>query len=1014
MSSYTEYLCEITGKTFNQKSHIDKHLKSTIFKQECKIKELELEKLSKEELKREYKTSKIVKIIKNLSCVKKEEIEISNSENELDTDEMPDVNQSYSNKDTLRDMVHSIHNFLRNKGAGYGMGALKLFNLFYGLKKIEDNEHFDKTDLPNCCKFSEIKKEFISNNQIGLHNLLCTVLPALYQEKKIKDLLFTPIPETIRANTIKILIEMIEKLVTIEESNFQLTGKIYEYFIGRDATAISELGAYFTDRYITNYIYEKLLKPTLDDNGNVRTFIDMFGGSGGFTLGYMNYLNDNCKPNWKDNLNKVYHYDMNLDVVKYAKLEYYCLTGEFPDNNIGTRNSFQDEFLENSENKKYHYICTNPPYGGDKIEKTEQVEIMQMIKKEIEQYFKEKYKIKNMKQVSKLKLTSIEKNKIKQFTEVVKKLTEIDEQFRCQTVMLSNSSNRFQQYAKDNKMDGSKCKDKEAVSFLMMMNMLEKGGTAVGVLKEGIFFDSKYGHIREHLIENFNVTKVVSIDASQFENTTTKTSIIMFSNTGKTEQIEFYDFLIDKEKKTTVEEKEDGIYEMKTFKDRIVNVYDKHISSATYNQLVENEYTLNYKKYNKIVLVPNDGYEMVRLGDICEINFGKRITKSNDGVLKDSEIKFPVYGGGDITFYTSKKNRNKHTLIVSRFAVSKKCVRLIEEDFYLNDGALSLISTINQEYLNYILLNYQDIIYSITTGSIQKGLDIELFKDLQLPIPKTEQKMKYWVDKINKPYNRLIECKEKLKSLEKKVQTDIQKMLDNNETEDVVLDNLCELKASLGGTNLTQYYVDKSDNGFITGKNLNGNNNMNYINKDGFEICKKFSVKEGDILIQEVYNENSNCMLVPKEWNNYIFKGSFRLNNFKISNNFLFHYINSHRFKDTALKLTTGSVFKHLSISILKSFKITIPIDRKLLDSLNPLFKEIDSLNEEIPKQEQLYNQYIEELRKNAIKDTSNKQINEDPIINSDGTKDDFPLNNIKKNNIKKNNIKKNMNSNII
>ena len=78
------------------------------------------------------------------------------------------------------------------------------------------------------------------------------------------------------------------------------------------------------------------------------------------------------------------------------------------------------------------------------------------------------------------------------------------------------------------------------------------------------------------------------------------------------------------------------------------------------------------------------------------------------------------------------------------------------------------------------------------------------------------------------------------------------------------------------------------------------------------------------------------------------------------------------------------------------------------------MFKEIDSLNEEIPKQEQLYNQYIEELRKNAIKDTSNKQINEDPIINSDGTKDDFPLNNIKKNNIKKNNIKKNMNSNII
>ena len=53
--------------------------------------------------------------------------------------------------------------------------------------------------------------------------------------------------------------------------------KIYEYFIGRDATAISELGAYFTDRHITNYIYEKLLKPTLDDNGNVRTTVSDTG-----------------------------------------------------------------------------------------------------------------------------------------------------------------------------------------------------------------------------------------------------------------------------------------------------------------------------------------------------------------------------------------------------------------------------------------------------------------------------------------------------------------------------------------------------------------------------------------------------------------------------------------------------------------------------------------------------------------------------------------------------------------
>ena len=276
----TTYHCKITNKTFEHKSHIEKHLKSKDFKLQCKIKKLELKELSKTELSKKYGTSNIDDIIEKIKCIEKEHSCI-------------EIEQSYSNKDTLRDMVHSIHNFLRNKGIGYGMSALKIFNLFYGLKKIEDNEHFEKTNLPNCCKFSEIKKEFKNNINTGFHFLNKMVLQNIYENDNMYYMLYTPIPDGIKPNIIYELISMIEKLVSIEETNFQLTGKIYEYFIGRDATAISELGAYFTDRHITNYIYESLLKPSLDDKGNVRTFIDMFGGSGGFTLGYMDYLKNN-------------------------------------------------------------------------------------------------------------------------------------------------------------------------------------------------------------------------------------------------------------------------------------------------------------------------------------------------------------------------------------------------------------------------------------------------------------------------------------------------------------------------------------------------------------------------------------------------------------------------------------------------------------------------------------------------------------------------------------------------
>ena len=69
------------------------------------------------------------------------------------------------------------------------------------------------------------------------------------------------------------------------------------------------------------------------------------------------------------------------------------------------------------------------------------------------------------------------------------------------------------------------------------MDMLAPGGTCCGVLKEGVFFDGKYSKLRQVLIENFNVTHVISVPQNAFENTSTKTSIVIFQANGKTKKI---------------------------------------------------------------------------------------------------------------------------------------------------------------------------------------------------------------------------------------------------------------------------------------------------------------------------------------------------------------------------------------------------------------------------------------------------------------------------------------------
>ena len=177
--------------------------------------------------------------------------------------------------------------------------------------------------------------------------------------------------------------------------------------------------------------------------------------------------------------------------------------------------------------------------------------------------------------------------------------------------------------------------------------------------------------------------------------------------------------------------------------------------------------------------------------DICDIELGTRITKKNNIIGN-----VPVYGGGDISFYTNKVNRNENTLIVSRYALSKVCVKLIFNKFYLNDSGLSIKSKNSdlQNYINYYLLNskIQEYIYkNCTSGSIQNNLNMNLFYNIEIKIPKNKKIIKD-IEPLFQELEKLqIEIKEannKYKELTEKLFKDFKKpeiinnLQSNNET----------------------------------------------------------------------------------------------------------------------------------------------------------------------------------------------------------------------------------------
>ena len=581
------------------------------------------------------------------------------------------------------------------------------------------------------------------------------VLDSIYSSK-IKNLLFYEIPKNIKASVFSHLIKEINKITDIEKTcNVLLSGKIYEYFIGRDESAISELGAYFTDRHIVEYILSKL-NPTINENGNIETMIDMFGGSGGFTTGYINYLKNKYpnKINWDSEINKIYHYDMNEDVIKSAGLEFFCLTGSLPNtDNLVYKNSFNDEF----NNKKFKYPLTNPPYGGDNNKKSDTKnkhdKIKEYIKNELKNITDEGTRIKRQKQLKNIEaLEKVEK--------------EIGDKMR---VCLKTSSKRICKFAVANKLDGN---DKESVSLMLLMDIVEEGGTAIGVLKEGVFFNPKYKKLRKCLIEKYNIREIISVPQDQFENTKTKTSIVIFDNSKeKTTKVKFSELSVKKIQEDKFQEIDGNIFLVEN-KGDFLKVIETFISEASVKDILENKIcSLVSNDYNKKEIIVSDSYKLVKLEDIC--NFLPK-SKRNASFGKKSG-KYNFYTSSDKIKKCDDNDYNEDAVIIGTGGNS--CIHFAKNEFSCSADIILLKSnTIDIKLIYYSLLSLWSIFIKNMHGTTIKHVTKEMIKKFSIPIPKSDEKIKEWVKKISKPYD------EKDDELFKKYIIDFSKdyMPDNN------------------------------------------------------------------------------------------------------------------------------------------------------------------------------------------------------------------------------------------
>jgi type I restriction-modification system DNA methylase subunit len=847
-------------------------------------------------------------------------------------DEIINNTMSITNREDLKEKIHDIHNYMRNNGIGYGLNSLKTFNVLYGLKKIQDYDLFKKVGLTKKeCNFDYLLNLANDNSNKTIETLKEIVLQELYDNEILKDLLFYEIPYQVKDEVYNTLIKEINEISKIEASTKELlSGKIYEYFVGRDQTAISELGAYFTNRRIVDFILSNI-DIKLNTDGSIPKMIDMFGGSGGFTTGYMNYLNDTYKDkiNWESELNKIYHFDINKDVLKSAGLEFFCLSnGIIPDmnNNIKQTNSFTYNFISE---KGFDLILTNPPYGGDKNTKS----IKSVKRTLIKTYIQEE--LKSLTDKNKIEMRKAQLKEI----EIINKNDEKTNE--KQSVNINSCSDRILKFAKKYKLTGN---DKEACSLMLMMDLLNENGKCVGVLKEGIFFDKKYKNLRECLIKNYNVSEVISVPQSQFENTSTKTSIIIFDNTSqKTTQIIFSELNVETYNTNKFIEIDNKIY-LEYCKGDIKDVKKVFLTIVTKEAILSNDnISLNHKDYNKISIECGEDFKLVKIADICEF-----LPKSKrNASFGKTEGLYNFYTSSDSVKKCDNADYNEESIIIGTGGVAN-----IKIDNKFSCSADNMI--IKSNICIYIYNIIKSNIYLLTNGfygSTIKHLSKDYLQQLEIPIPKSQELLDYWIDKISNPYNLKKQKEKQLEELENQIKDKILKI---EECEEVKLGNICNINPK----NIIRY---NTNHGKIYGKYKfhTGATNSKY-------YCDEYNIEKYTIILNKTNGSGKCNIFLDKKIScakqTYICQSK----NNELETQYIYYYLYDK--KNKLEKGYIGACHKNLSYIFLEDFKIKLPIDKSVIDNLQPLFNEIEELQKEIKEIDNTYNKCLNELSTSAIK----------------------------------------------
>lgn len=300
---------------------------------------------------------------------------------------------------------------------------------------------------------------------------------------------------------------------------------------------------------------------------------------------------------------------------------------------------------------------------------------------------------------------------------------------------------------------------------LAMATLSADGGVCSIVLPQGFFFGAskKCVELRKKIAEEYKIWYVVDIASGSFINTGTKTSMMVFQRgVGPTEKVSF------------------------------IGLDEKELVSATLEELRAKHYSLNYKQYLSQSAVEVEGFEMVKLGDICHTKNGFAIKSENMTKNTNDYPVIKVKNLQDGTGRLSDDNDRINIKLRDEFIVKKGDVLIVmvgntagkmavweDKDAYLNQNIhkIHFNEKAIPRYVYYILNTpaLMEQILPLSSGTAQPFISPSILYEIQIPLPSLERQQQI-VEAIDGWTNLAQNEEVSLKMLEKQIMFQVKEM----------------------------------------------------------------------------------------------------------------------------------------------------------------------------------------------------------------------------------------------